>query len=172
MKNFISISEFAELAGVSTQSIYKRIKKADNPIQPFIKQEGNQFTIDKTALQVIYKIGVEETTTQQGCKVENPLLEAQENDGDKKENARESESAESKVIKILQEQLEAQRKDIECKNNLIAELNNRLAESQRMLDQQQKLSIADKAKILELEAGTQKRAEQEERKSWFWFWKK
>lgn len=172
MKKFIPIKEFAELAGVSTQSIYKRIKKADNPIQPFIKQEGNQFTIDKVALQVLYKVEVEETTNQQGFKVENPLLEAQEKDGEKKENAEEKENASLKVINILQEQLEAQRKDIESKNNLIAELNNRLAESQRMLDQQQKLSIIDKQRILELEAGTQKRAEQEERKSWFWFWKK
>lgn len=171
MKEYISIKDFSKLAGVSAQSIYKRIRKADNPIQPFIKQEGNQFTIDKTALQVLYKIGVEETTSKQGCEVEQPLIDTQEKDGERKEKTEEKESATNKVINILQEQLEAQRKDIESKNILIAELNNRLAESQRMLDQQQKLSIADKKRILELEAGTQEK-EQEKRKGLFWFLRK
>lgn len=169
MKEFISIKDFAELAGVTTQSIYKRIKKADNPIQPFIKQEGNQFTIDKVALQVLYKVGVEETTTQQGCEVDKEVEKHYLNKGTETRAREQEENASLKVIDILQEQLEAQRKDIESKNILIAELNNRLAESQRMLDQQQKLSIIDKQRILELEAGTE---EKEKRRGLFGWWKK
>ena len=169
MSEFISIKEFAELAGVSTQSIYKRIRKADNPIQPFLKKEDNQFTIDKVALKVLYGVEVDQTTIQPSLKVDNPL----QNDKETKENVKESKeikediTASNKVIDILREQLQAQRKDIEEKNTLITELNNRLAEITTLLDQQQKLSIADKKRILELEAGEQERQEKEEKKGFF-----
>ena len=169
MSDFISIKEFAELAGVSTQSVYKRIRKSDNPIQPFLKKEDNQLTIDKVALKVLYDIEVDQTTTQPSLKVGNPL----QNDNKTKEDVKESKeikeeaTATNKVIDILREQLQAQRKDIEEKNTLIAELNNRLAEVTTLLDQQQKLSIADKKRILELEAGEQERQEKEEKKGFF-----
>lgn len=166
MAEFISIKNFAELAGVSTQSIYKRIRKTDNPIQPFLKREDNQLTIDKVALNVLYGIEVDQTTTQPSLKVENPL----QNDSETKENVKETKeeaTASNKVIDILREQLQAQRKDIEEKNTLIAELNHRLAEVTTLLDQQQKLSIADKKRILELEAGEQERQEKEEKKGFF-----
>lgn len=175
MAEFISIKDFAELAGVSTQSIYKRIRKTDNPIQPFLKRDDNQLTIDKVALNVLYGIEVDQTTTQPSLKVDNPL----QNDSEMKENVKESKeikeeaTASNKVIDILREQLQAQRKDIEEKNTLIAELNHRLAEVTTLLDQQQKLSIADKKRILELEAGEQERQEKEKKRGLFsWFkWK-
>lgn len=169
MAEFISIKDFAELAGVSTQSVYKRIRKADNPIQPFLKREDNQLTIDKVALNVLYGVEVDQTTTQPSLKVGNSL----QNDSEMKEDVKESKeikeeaTATNKVIDILREQLQAQRKDIEEKNTLIAELNNRLAEVTTLLDQQQKLSIADKKRILELEAGEQERQEKEEKKGFF-----
>lgn len=176
MSDFISIKEFAELAGVSTQSVYKRIRKVDNPIQEFLKKEDNQLTIDKVALKVLYDVEVDQTTTQPSLKVGNPL----QNDNKTKEDVKESKeikeeaTASNKVIDILREQLQAQRKDIEEKNTLITELNNRLAEVTTLLDQQQKLSIADKKRILELEAGEQERQEKEQKKGFFsWFkWRK
>ena len=173
MSDFISIKEFAELAGVSTQSVYKRIRKTDNPIQPFLKKEDNQLTIDKVALRVLYDVEVDQTTTQPSLKVGNPL----QNDNKTKEDVKESKeikeeaTASNKVIDILREQLQAQRKDIEEKNTLITELNNRLAEVTTLLDQQQKLSIADKKRILELEAGEQERQEKEEKKGFFYWLK-
>ena len=173
MSDFISIKEFAELAGVSTQSVYKRITKTDNPIQPFLKKEDNQLTIDKVALRVLYDVEVDQTTTQPSLKVGNPL----QNDNKTKEDVKESKeikeeaTASNKVIDILREQLQAQRKDIEEKNTLITELNNRLAEVTTLLDQQQKLSIADKKRILELEAGEQERQEKEEKKGFFYWLK-
>ena len=44
-----------------------------------------------------------------------------------------------------------QNEEIQQKNKVIADLNERLADSQRMLDQQQRLSLADKQQILMLE---------------------
>ena len=163
MSEYLSIKEFSEMAGVSAQSVYKRIKKADNPIQPFVKRENNQFTISKNALQAFYGIGVEQSTSQPGLKVDKPLIEVGERQEQEQVKVKlecetdKKETAEMKVINILQEQLKAQREELQEKNKLIIELNERLAESQRMLDQQQRLSLTDKQQILMLEEKTSSR---------------
>ena len=36
-KDLLTVKEFAELAGVSVQSIYKKLGKANNPIQRYLK---------------------------------------------------------------------------------------------------------------------------------------
>lgn len=154
MAEFISIKEFSELAGVSTQALYKRIRKQNNSIQPFLKKENNQFTIDKSALYLLYGIKEEETTTQPSIKVNKPLKEKEAEKQETRaiaESKPQEETAEQKVIAILREQIEAQRKDIEEKNKQIENLNNMLIENQRMLDQQQRLNMADKKQILMLE---------------------
>ena len=53
-KDYITVKEFAELAGVSQQSIYQRIKKPHNPIQPYLKEINSKTYIRKTALQDLY----------------------------------------------------------------------------------------------------------------------
>jgi len=152
MKERLTIKEFAEVAKVSPQSIYKRLKKKDNPIQAYMIEEGEQIFLRSEALAELYRIEIEKTTSQPSLKVEQPKIESKE----KQENATKvkediEQTASFKVIEILREQIEAQRKDIENKNKQIEELNNRLAETTLLLDQQQKLSIADKKQLLLLE---------------------
>lgn len=156
MKENLTIKEFAELAKVSPQSIYKRLKKVDNPIQAYIIYQDDQILLDKSALKELYKVEVEQTTTQPSLKVEQPYQVESENahtptekTHENKEN--ESQTASHKVIEILREQIKIQREEIQDKNKVIADLNQRLADSQKMLDQQQKLSMADKQQILMLE---------------------
>ena len=158
MSEYISIKEFSELADVSSQSIYKRIKKLDNPIQAFLKRKNNQLTIDKEALQVLYGIKVEETTTEPSLKVEQPSQEKQKNNRYNQDKQQKTENLDpsSKIIEILKQQIDSQRKDIEEKNKQIADLNNRLAESQKMLDQEQKLNAMSSQRILQLEEGQSK----------------
>ena len=54
-------------------------------------------------------------------------------------------------LKLLQNELQAEREDKQQKDKLIFELNERLAESQRNLDQQQRLQLIDRQRIKELE---------------------
>lgn len=154
MVEYITIAEFAELAGVTAKAVYKRIRKPNNEIRAFVNSEGNQLTINKVALEVLYGIKVDNLPSppslQKGTiKQENEEQKQEGQRKEKKETPKETPS--DKVIDILRAQLEAQRKDIEEKNIQIAELNERLAESQKMIDQQQKLSMADKQQILLLE---------------------
>ena len=166
MKEYLKVNDFAKVAGVSAQSVYKRIKKKSNPIQPFLKEIDNQLFINKSALSILYGIEVKETTTQPSVIVDKPTTEEKENIKvttedvkEIKENEKVNKEAEAlqEVIHILSTQLEVQKKSNEEKDYIIKELNNRLAESNRMLDQQQKLSMADKKRILELEEGREEK---------------
>lgn len=152
MSETLSIKDFAEVAKVSPQSIYKRLKKLDNPLQAYVVKEGDQIMLQKIALKELYNIEVDLTTTQPSLKVEQPKTEDKETqENATKVNEEQEQTASFKVIQILREQIEAQRKDIENKNKQIEELNNRLAETTQLLDQQQKLSLADKKQLLLLE---------------------
>lgn len=152
MKDYLYIPDFASKAGVTPQAVYKRIKKPNNPIHSFIKEEPEGLTIHKSALEVLYGIKEEETTIQPGSKVDKPLLNKPKENQEEKHQ----ETASNKVIEILREQLQAQREEIQEKNKQIADLNERLADSQRMIDQQQRLSMADKQQILLLQANQKK----------------
>lgn len=155
MSETLSIKDFAEVAKVSPQSIYKRLKKLDNPLQAYVVKEGDQIMLQKIALKELYNIEVDLTTTQPSLKVEQPKTEDKETqENATKVNEEQEQTASFKVIQILREQIEAQRKDIENKNKQIEELNNRLAETTQLLDQQQKLSLADKKQLLLLEEKT------------------
>ena len=150
-EDYLLIQKFADLAGVTTQSIYKRIKKPNNPIHSFLKETEEGLKLHRSALDLLYSKKAKGTTTQPRLEVHKPLLEKTEEKENKKQVYEIETTASGKVIDILKEQLEAQKIQIQEKDKQIAELNERLAESQRMLDQQQKLSMADKKQILMLE---------------------
>lgn len=54
-QEYLTIKEFAELAGVSTQSVYKRLATS---LQPYVKEVANQRMLNMQALQDIYGIEV------------------------------------------------------------------------------------------------------------------
>ena len=62
-------------------------------------------------------------------------------------------------IKLLEDVIESQKKDIEKKDNTIADLT-------KLLDQQQQLSLLDRNKIAELEKKTLLLEESQEKKKW------
>ena len=47
MNDILTIKEVADLTKKTTQSIYKRINKTDNPIQAYIVMEGDQTMLKK-----------------------------------------------------------------------------------------------------------------------------
>ena len=60
-------------------------------------------------------------------------------------------------------------RELEIKNKQIEELNLRLAESQKLLDQQQQLTAIAEQKLLQIE---EKREEEETQSKHRWFWKR
>lgn len=52
---YLTIKKFAEVAGVSTQSVYKRLATS---LQPYVKEVANQKVLNMQALQAVYGIEV------------------------------------------------------------------------------------------------------------------
>lgn len=65
--DLLTIKEFAELAGVSVQSVYKRL---NNSLNPYIQQVESQKMLKLQALKDIYNIEVEQPIK---LKLNNPL---------------------------------------------------------------------------------------------------
>lgn len=135
---YLSIKEFSEKANVSIQSVYKRLRKENDPLHEFIKIKDGKKVISIIAIDEIYKNGYDEYEEIDSEEIEN------------------TETEESEIIKLLKAQVEEQRKEIEFKNKQIEELNEQLKASseretnyQTLLNQQQQLTaIANTEKQL------------------------
>ena len=56
---YLSISEFARLAMVSKQAIYKQISNEHSQLAPFVCQQGKRTLIKAEALKALYKVDLE-----------------------------------------------------------------------------------------------------------------
>lgn len=146
-EEYISISEFAKRAGVSTQSIYKRIGKKDNPIRKFLKVDNDVATISVVALEEVY--GIKNTEEVDGVVNEVVQLPA----GEEKTTANKNDTINTyqKMIDILEKQVSSLQEESKRKDILITNLTDTIKQNQVLIDQQQRLSLADKQKILQLE---------------------
>ena len=141
---YLSIKDFAEKAGVSQQSLYKRLNKLNNQLNNYIKVVDNQKMIDIRALQDVYGVEVEQPI--------QPLLQATI-ESLSKELERKSEELQAKdkqyadLQTIINEQLKAKDKQIE---NL-----------QKLLDQEQQLNAMNQQKISLLESKLEEPTDQE-----------
>ena len=124
---YLSIKDFAKRAGVSQQSLYKRLNKLNNQLNNYIKLIDNQKMIDIRALQEVYGVEVEQPIQPFIQPVEQPI----------QPNFDSILSQNQQMIDMLKEQLEAKDKQIE---NL-----------QKLLDQEQQLNAMNQQKILALE---------------------
>ncbi len=156
-ENELSVQELSDRTGRTIQSIYKRIKNKNDVIQGFLKRdnEGNilePVKIFESAIDVIYNKGA--TATKLNPK---PSLVEFRQEEEKTESKQEQNPYTKAIevlndqLKLLQNELQAEREDKQQKDKLIFELNERLAESQRNLDQQQRLQLIDRQRIKELE---------------------
>lgn len=126
---YISIKEFAERAGVSAQSIYKRLNGLNNPLNQYVKLVDNQKMLNISALKEVYDI-----------EVEQPI---QPNHSTHSTHST-LETVNDTLYDVLLKQLEA-------KDNQIKELNERLKEAQKALSQEQQLHLLSKQQLFELE---------------------
>lgn len=69
---YLSISEFARLAMVSKQAIYKQIRNEHSQLDPFVCQQGKRTLIKAEALKALYKVDLENSTlsTCEGLKIQ------------------------------------------------------------------------------------------------------
>lgn len=138
---YLSIKDFAEKAGVSQQSLYKRLNKLNNQLNNYVKVVEKQKMIDIRALQEVYGVEVEQPI--------QPLL---------KEGIKEKDD----LIKFLKDQLNT--KDMQIENlqatndNLIKQMEEKdklhhdeQMNLQRIVEKEQELNARNQAIIKELE---------------------
>lgn len=132
---YITVKEFAERAGVSIQSVYKRLNQPDNNLVNYCKLIDNKKMLNIQALQDIYNIEVEKPVNQIQPEVVQPINQIDK--PIKPDNSTE------KLIELLEKQLEDKDRQIqrlqeehEADRKKIDELDKRLF---TLLDQEQKL---------------------------------
>lgn len=157
-QKFYSIKEFAELLDISQQSIYKRLKKENDPIHKHTKIEDNKTLISESAIGEVFKRSI-------------PL---QDNNTKQVEEKRDNTTQET--IEILKDQIQTLKNIIESKDKEVERLTAQidrltrlLEEQQASIERQQKLSILDKQNILMLEETVQKK---KKKRFFSWFNKK
>ena len=102
MDKYILVKEFARQIGVSSQAVYQRL---DKDLKPFLKVINNKKKLDIQAFKLLNSEDIEQ-----------PII---------KENDKQLTSSLQETLKILSRQLEA-------KDQQIADLNERLKEAQEL----------------------------------------
>ena len=156
-KEYLSIKEFADLAGVSRQAVYKQL---NNQLTPYLKVIDGKKMLDKSGLELFEK--------QDDCKpVDNDFVNQLVN---------------QLTIELTEkgQQLNEKDKQISEKDKQIAEKDKQIAALQKVLDQEQHLHALALQRVTELEDKQQSQDEDvpedhkpdpEEGKHWWQFWK-
>lgn len=146
-----TIKQIADELGVSKTAVRKKIENLG--LQSGLQKNGNQFAITEEQENLIKSafLGKEDVETETKSQTETET---------KSQTETETVSA---LVSMLQ-------RELEIKNEQIRELNARLAESQKLLDQQQHLNAVsvsqNQNKVLELEAKTEEPKERWWQKLW------
>lgn len=150
---YISIKEFAKRAGVSVQSIYKRLNGLNNPLNQYIKLVENQKMLNISALEEIYGIEVVQPIQPNHSTYSTP----QSDERDKKTETSSRTKAEtvSALVSVLEKELSAK--------------NEQIAHLQKLLDQEQQLRMISEQKLLQIEED--KTVEEVQKKKKWQFWK-
>ena len=120
-KELLTIKEFAELSGRTTQAVYKQL---NTKLSPFVKLVNNKKMVEKRALKEVFDINIEQL---------------------KQQNLNEETNPESPLYEISKAELEAKNEQI---LNLQVEL---ITERQHSREQADKLAVfADQAQKLQL----------------------
>ena len=144
-KDLLTVKEFAELAGVSVQSIYKKLGKANNPIQRYLKEVKGVKYIERRAYAILYSSAPAPTAAEEVSPaiVEEPTPPQP----GESEAPPPPKSSTDRILDILEQQLEEQRRQLQEKDKQIAaqieQINSllaRLEESSQIINQQQQLT--------------------------------
>lgn len=150
-QEYISIKDFAERAGVSPQSVYKRLNQVGNQLINYIKPVGNQRMLNIQALQDIYGIQIDN----QNQPVEQPVVNFSQPMQDQIRMLQDQ-------LNIKDQQLREQAERERMKDEQIRKLHEELIEQdqrnheqikamQELLSQEQKLHLLSVQRVHELE---------------------
>lgn len=156
IKNELEIQELADLVQRTPQSIYDRLSKKDNKIHQYVVQGSQPVKLYKEVIKEVYNKDIETLENTEKTSTCSSTLTSDEKE--EKSGNNENDVLYYK-IKLLEDVIESQKKDIEKKDNTIADLT-------KLLDQQQQLSLLDRNKIAELEKKTLLLEESQEKKKW------
>ena len=155
MKEYLTIKDFAERAGVSQQSVYKRLNKKDNPLQPYLKEVENKKLIKASALSAVYGISFDEEEAAATELNQNEKQQKQVEPEEKEKKTAKVKDSTERLLCLLEQQLQEKDRQILEKDNQINEkdkqineLQERLAEAHTLLNQQQHLMAVEQQKSL------------------------
>lgn len=150
--NYLTIKEFAAAAGVSQQAVYKRLEKA---LKPYYKIIDGKKMIAKEGLE-LYNFSTIQPTIKSTVVEPVENTEAVRPSGgfsslNHSTNPTTGLTTTEAQFEALNKTLEILQRELEVKNKQIDDLNNRLAEALKtvdnqtlLLNQQQQLSLMDK----------------------------
>lgn len=126
-EELLTVKEFAQITGVSTQTIYKQLSTR---LQPYLVTVNNVRKLRKTALYEVFRLNdYKPDATKEPT--QEPTLQLE--------------------LSILKEQIKQAHDREKSLQNTIDNLSRLLEQQQQLTAQQQALCLADKQKILELE---------------------
>lgn len=155
-KEYISIAEFAERAGVSKQAVYQRLNKS---LKAYVKDVDGKKSIDIRALEDLYGKG--------GCSKLEQVFQG-------KIQGVEQGSEEEKEGQLINKLIDTLQEELKIKDELLNEKDRQIKELHNLLDQQQQLAAMDRKKVIELEDQLAQEAEEEAAepvRKWWQFWK-
>lgn len=127
MKEYLSIKEFSNVVGISTQAIYKRIKKEDDILNNYVKNISGKIVISASALMELFNI--QTGATEQAAE----------------------------YTEHLKQQVEEQKEQLKAKDNIINSLMEQIKTQTNLLNQEQQLNLLNQQKILMLEEKTSRK---------------
>lgn len=142
MAEYISIPEFAKLAGISHQAVYKQLR---NKLQPYLQEVEGKKMLSISALHDVYGIGEVQPDAQPVAQQNNHF---------------------DILVAALKQQLEAKDQQLKQKDEQIAALH-RILEQQNTLALADKQSILQ----LTNGEPNSENGENSSKKMWFQFWK-
>ena len=170
-KEYLSVKEFARMAGVTEQAVYKQLS---NKLKPYVKETEEKKMLDKAALE-LFAINL--------TPVEQRLFNQLEMELEKKEALIQSLQEERlRCLKLLDEEkircqkmLDEEREERKQTNRMRCELERQLLEQtmQKESAQQfvQQLGNLLKAELIVKAEHIEKLERQVQKKHWWQFWK-
>ncbi|MGN0604882.1 MAG: hypothetical protein ACI4JM_00015 [Oscillospiraceae bacterium] len=147
--NFITVKEFAALANVTTQAVYKRISQQDSNIQQYIKIDGKYKLISTDALKLFAEENIEndeqnsdnskKPEPEAAPQPEKPAAEKPESMLPSTDEHKLLNHTTDKLVSSLENHIDDLKKEIETLRNELAEKNMQLSNLNERLANEQEL---------------------------------
>jgi DNA-binding phage protein len=152
IKQYYSVSEFAEAVGVSKQAIYKQAKNQNSQLAPFVLRKGNSISINGTALVELYGFNNQEATQTNPIKPEQTTNTTQVQPTETTQTTLETnlvKPIEEDYIEHLKTQIQGLQEEQKRLNEVLSEKDRTIKEqSDRIAELAQELSEIAKGALL------------------------